>query len=62
MPDRDACCPLCARPNDCAMANSRAATTCWCIHTPIPPSVLARVPATKINSTCVCRGCATAAG
>jgi Cysteine-rich CWC len=60
MPDRDPSCPLCAKPNDCAMANSRAVTSCWCIQTPIPQPVLARVPATKVNSACVCKQCATA--
>jgi hypothetical protein len=59
MPDRDASCPLCAAPNHCAMAGNRAVNTCWCIHTPIPPAVLARVPAAKANSTCVCERCAT---
>ena len=62
MPDRDATCPLCAAPNDCAMAANRAVTTCWCIRTPIPPAVLARVPANKANSACVCEACATRAG
>lgn len=60
MPDRDPSCPLCAGTNHCAMANSRAVTTCWCIRTPIPPPVLARVPATKVNSACICERCATA--
>jgi hypothetical protein len=60
MPDRDASCPLCAAPNDCAMASNRAVTECWCIRTPIPPAVLARVPPNKANSACVCQHCATA--
>jgi hypothetical protein len=60
MPDRDASCPLCAAANECAMAANRAVPTCWCIRTPIPPAVLARVPATKVNSACVCQHCATA--
>ena len=62
MPDRDPSCPLCARPNDCAMANNQTVTTCWCIRTPIPPTVLARVPAAKVNSACVCKQCASAPG
>ena len=60
MPDRDTSCPLCAKLNDCAMADNRAVTSCWCIQTPIPPTVLARVPASKANSACVCKRCATA--
>lgn len=61
MADRDASCPLCSGPNDCAMASGRAVTTCWCIRTPIPAPVLARIPADKVNSACVCLQCATAA-
>ena len=59
MPDRDTSCPLCAGPNDCAMANHRAVTECWCVRTPILPAVLARIPAAKVNSACVCKQCAT---
>ena len=59
MPDRDTSCPLCGGSNDCAMANHQVVTACWCIHTPILPAVLARVPAAKVNSACVCKACAT---
>jgi hypothetical protein len=58
MPDRDASCPLCGAANDCAMANNRAVTECWCIRAKIPPAVLARIPAAKANSACVCQKCA----
>jgi len=61
MADRDVTCPICSAPNDCAMANGRAAATCWCIRTPIPPAVLARVPADKVNRACVCTACAASA-
>jgi hypothetical protein len=43
------------------MAANLAVNTCWCIRTPIPPAVLARVPANKVNSSCVCQQCATGA-
>jgi len=59
MPERDTSCPLCASPNDCAMANHKAVTECWCVRIPIAPAVLARIPAAKVNSACVCKPCAT---
>jgi Cysteine-rich CWC len=52
-------CPLCGEPNGCGVAQGKP--DCWCVSTPIPPDVLARVPEDRRNVACVCRTCAEAA-
>lgn len=49
-------CPLCGQPNDCQIA--AGCQTCWCFETPVPPTVLARVPVAAQGLACVCRRCA----
>ena len=52
-------CPLCSRPNRCAIVTGRA--TCWCFATPVPAAVLERVPLAARERACVCEACATEA-
>jgi hypothetical protein len=49
-------CPLCGQANDCRIAAGEA--TCWCFEAPVPPEVVARVPAEASGVACVCRRCA----
>ncbi|APW40111.1 hypothetical protein RD110_25295 [Rhodoferax koreense] len=57
-------CPLCGGPNRCASETGRltgqAQPPCWCMATPIPADVLARIPAPARGLACVCRRCAQA--
>jgi hypothetical protein len=53
-------CPLCGAENNCGIALGQ--TTCWCFSTPVPPEVVARIPAEQRNQVCVCRQCAESTG
>ena len=48
-------CPLCDRPNDCALASAETAPTpaCWCRAERFRETLLAQAPATA----CICRRC-----
>jgi len=52
-------CPLCGKPNDCAMAECNAApdAPCWCKSEAFPPELLNRVSETATNRACICRTC-----
>ncbi|WP_345541827.1 cysteine-rich CWC family protein [Variovorax defluvii] len=56
-------CPLCGEANRCAIELEResgqAQGPCWCMQTPIPPDVLARVPAYARGLACICARCAS---
>lgn len=52
-------CPLCGELNACQVA--AGCSTCWCFDTPVPASVLARVPVAAQGVACVCKRCATEA-
>jgi hypothetical protein len=55
-------CPLCGRPNGCAVAASgRFETPCWCTETTFAPELLARIPVAERGRSCVCAACAAAA-
>jgi len=54
-------CPLCGKPNDCAMAKDgcgSACAICWCSNLKINPEVLTRVPPEAVGRACVCAACA----
>lgn len=52
-------CPLCGKPNDCAVAKyGRHDVDCWCNHTSINPASLALVPEDLRDKACLCRQCA----
>lgn len=53
-----AVCPLCGGPNGCAIAEGRAATSCWCMSAAIGEDVLARVPDALQGKACICAACA----
>jgi hypothetical protein len=50
-------CPICGRDNQCGIA--AGAATCWCMSTPVPQSVIDRIPLDARQRACVCRSCAT---
>jgi len=53
-------CPLCGRPNHCALCAASAwKGPCWCMNTNIPVELLARVPADLRNKACICEMCVT---
>ncbi|WP_047013174.1 cysteine-rich CWC family protein [Spongiibacter sp. IMCC21906] len=47
-------CPLCAQPNQCAIAAGQAAANCWCMTTTI--SEEAKEKANDANR-CICPAC-----
>ena len=48
-------CALCGNDNGCGMA--AGSSDCWCFSLPVPPALVARVPAELQNVACVCQGC-----
>lgn len=50
-------CPLCGLANDCAEA-SASGQPCWCLHTPIDPEALRRIPLDAQGKACLCPRCA----
>ena len=54
-------CPLCGRPNACALASACGdKKDCWCRRVEIPRAVLDSIPAEAAGVACVCRECAEA--
>ena len=53
-----AICPLCGRPNACAMAVGETDEPCWCTQVVIDPRVLERLPPEQRGIVCVCAACA----
>jgi Cysteine-rich CWC len=53
-------CPLCQRPNGCAMALGSAGATmpCWCVVAALDPGALARASTADGGAACVCAACA----
>jgi len=52
-----AICPLCGKPNQCAMAADPNATVCWCEGVVFPEELLAQIPENAVRKTCVCKNC-----
>lgn len=55
-------CPLCGRPNACAMelekASGEAQPPCWCVNMGFTPALLATVPPDAQGKACICADCA----
>lgn len=49
-------CPLCQQKNRCDV---KAASNCWCMNTPVPEALLAKIPAHLRGVSCVCNACIT---
>ena len=58
-------CPLCRRPNGCAMAAAGAeragAPPCWCVAAVFAPAALAQASALDGGAACLCAACAAGA-
>ena len=50
-------CPLCGRPNLCALAADPDAAECWCDSVVFPDELLAQIPRNAVRRTCVCQKC-----
>jgi hypothetical protein len=44
-------CPACGGGNDCALANGKSASACWCVGEP------AHLPVPETGTTCYCAHC-----
>ena len=53
-------CPLCGKPNECALADGRAPESCWCFTAQVTPRALERIPEEARGVACLCQACATA--
>lgn len=53
-------CPLCGKPNECAIASGRPPESCWCMTATIDPTTLAAIPEEARGQVCICAGCAAA--
>ncbi|WP_370693291.1 cysteine-rich CWC family protein [Oceanobacter sp. 4_MG-2023] len=52
-------CPLCARDNECAVANQRDAAQCWCMTATFPPQLLEQ-NRDSAGQRCICVQCLNA--
>jgi hypothetical protein len=52
-----ALCPLCGKPNNCAVAADPNATECWCESVEFPRELLEQIPENALRKTCVCQNC-----
>lgn len=50
-------CPICHRPNHCAVAEGKEVSDCWCSHQYIPTALLLRF---KDTHSCICKECVDA--
>lgn len=51
-------CPLCGRPNQCAMMHPDGDPMhCWCRTVDIPKELLDQVPPEKRGRACICQAC-----
>jgi hypothetical protein len=52
-------CPLCGKPNQCAMADCGKAPDkpCWCKSQQFSQQLLEQVPKGKRNRACICKRC-----
>jgi hypothetical protein len=52
-------CPLCGRPNECAVAAGRAPESCWCMTATMDPAALTAIPPEAQGKVCICARCAS---
>ncbi|WP_189417457.1 cysteine-rich CWC family protein [Cellvibrio zantedeschiae] len=52
-------CPLCNKPNGCALANDKEASQCWCMSVKINAEALAKLKTPQKNFACICQQCAS---
>lgn len=50
-------CPLCGKPNDCYMENSKDPKDCWCNDVIIPKGMFELVSAEALHKACICKAC-----
>ena len=57
-------CPLCGKPNQCAMELERSSgqkqPPCWCTQADFSADLLAQIPTESKGLACVCSDCAKA--
>lgn len=52
-----AACPLCGRPNHCAIIQGKDPYTCWCMTARIPRELREQVPLELRGKACICQSC-----
>jgi hypothetical protein len=62
LPPDAAHCPVCGKPNQCAMEVERSSgqkqPPCWCTQVDFSAALLAQIPAESKGLACVCSDCA----
>lgn len=59
-PPSEHTCPICGRPNECAMAKTgNPDAPCWCREVTINPDALTRARKIAGNKSCICKQCAS---
>jgi hypothetical protein len=59
VPNDTRMCPLCGKPNDCAVAAGQDAEACWCMTATMSSSALASIPPEAQGKICICAQCAS---
>ncbi|MDP3226406.1 MAG: cysteine-rich CWC family protein [Acidovorax sp.] len=58
LPPKDSSlCPVCHRPNGCAMAAGLPPQSCWCMNVMVSGEVLATLSANEVGVRCICKQC-----
>ncbi len=50
-------CPICKKPNGCAMTAGEDPYKCWCMTEKVPKGLLGQIPEELRGQSCVCRSC-----
>ncbi|RKP46717.1 hypothetical protein D7Z26_24220 [Cohnella endophytica] len=50
-------CPLCGRDNDCGNLAGLPQGACWCSKAEFPEDIFKRIPADRLNKSCICQAC-----
>ncbi|MNC15313.1 hypothetical protein D3C75_631270 [compost metagenome] len=53
-------CPLCSKPNGCAVPAGEDPYSCWCMKTRVPQGLRDRVPENRRGKACICLNCVEA--
>jgi len=54
-------CPLCGKPNECAIEAGLDPESCWCMSVTMSPRALAAIPDELQGKVCICARCASGA-
>ena len=57
---QDRICPLCGKPNNCALANyDTLKVECWCVSAEVNKAAITNIPENLRGKACLCISCAS---